>query len=299
MAQGLSLRLVKPAELDAVAQFWTADIGIPVEVRLFKRWYTVDPEAFRIVIDKNNRIVASASVVKQSDGLFVLGYLSVSKEYRGKGIGRMLLANMIQRCPTANFVLNVNAEKLQMFEERGFKKDGEGNAYAYIGRFVNQFDEKVNRPTDVVVIKATAGDCNMADLTAYDRMVNGFQRNVGALVLDSPDSTVMLAKQGGKIVGYGKIQPYVQAGAWVGPLYADNINLARYLIDALLRCYADKKCSILFCILSQKGQSLAPSLGLKLIDKLNRCCLRLGQAALPPLRLDKVFVFDDPGLAFL
>lgn len=299
LVDGLTIRLLKEDELESVARFWTVDIGIPVEVRLFKRWFIVDPEAFQIVVDKTNRIIASATVVKQTEGLFVLGYMSVAKDYRGKGIGRMLLQRMVQRASLANYVLSANGSKLSMFEEKGFKREEVGGALAYIGKFTNQLEEIPPKGDDMEMIKATVGDAIVSEIGEYDRMVNGFARNVPILIFDDPTSIVLVVKQRGKVVGYGRIQPYVHNGAWLGPIYADDSAAARYLIDSLLRSYADKKCTIIFGIISERGQPFANSLGLKFIERLTRCTLKNGSLEFPPSKLDKVYVFDDPGLAYL
>ncbi|XP_022658897.1 uncharacterized protein LOC111264656 [Varroa jacobsoni] len=296
--EGLTLRLLKQDELALIPSFWKESVGVPVELRFIKRWYQLDPEGFRVAVDSKNRILGMATVVRQSDTLYVMGYMGVDKDYRGKGIAKQLLENLVARKPGANYALNASADKLGIYLRRGFKVAEDSYGYAYVGKFTVE-PEKKSPPGGLELIQIKMGSSHLADLVAYDKEVAGFQRNVELLQLSDPTAIVLAVKQKGKIVAYGKIQHYLLGGAWLGPLYADDVDIAKYLVEALMRHFESQRCVFLFTILSEQARPIAQALNMMLADKISRCYMKLEAEYLPAHKLQKVYSFDDPGFAFL
>lgn len=289
---------MKPDELKLIPSFWKESVGVPVELRFMKRWFQLDPEGFRVAVDSRNRILAMATVVRQMDTLYVMGYMGIDKEYRGKGIAKHLLENLLNRRPGANYALNASADKLGTYLRRGFKVAEDSYSYAYVGKFIVEPEKKAPE-TGMELIQIKMGSSHLQDLIAYDKEIAGFQRNVELLQLSDSSAVVLAVKQRGKIVGYGKIQHYLLGGAWLGPVYADDMELARYLVDSLLRHFESQKCVFMFTILSEQARPIAQSLNLMLADKISRCYLNQEPDTLPSHKLHKVYSFDDPGFAFL
>ncbi|XP_022659800.1 uncharacterized protein LOC111264665 [Varroa jacobsoni] len=292
----LTLRLMKSEELEDLPKYWKDEVGIAVDLRVIRRWYRLDPEGFRVAVDSQDKIVGMTTVIKQNDLLYVLGYLGVPKELRGQGIASKLLQYALSRCPNANFALNSDSNKLQIYTRRGFKEVKDTNGFSFIGKFP-QLAERKPPETDLEVVTIAPAAPDLRLVTQYDKEVCGFERSDSLLQLTGEGVIVLGIKQRGKIVAYGKIQPYLFGGAWLGPLYADGLELAQFLFYRLVRRYENQDCAYLFTIVSDQFKPFAKTLMMKQAEKLTRCYLRPDN--LPPVKLKKVYTYDDPGFAFV
>lgn len=294
----ISIRLLKPEELELLPKFWIQDVGIPMELRFIKRWHVSDPEGFRVAVDSTGRIIAMACVLRQTDNLYVMGYMGVSKHHHGKGIGRKILQNLLSRNPTANYAISASEDKLDMYLKRGFKRVDELSGYSYIGKF--SMSKAPNPPPDSLeIVQVKPGDPLLHEMIKYDRSICGFQRDVELIQFSEPSSIVIAVKREGKIVAYGKMQKYMLGGAWLGPVYGDDITVASYLINSLMQRFIHERCPFMFGIFSDKGQPIAKSLNLKLADKLTRCYLTLAPRFMPTVSIGNIYAFDDIGFALL
>ncbi|XP_022696453.1 uncharacterized protein LOC111264655 [Varroa jacobsoni] len=298
LLDGVTVRILNPEDLESLPRFWIQDVGIPIELRFIKRWYASDPEGFRVAVDSRDRIIGMASIMKQTDQLYVMGYMGVAKRYRGKGVGRMLLDNLLARSQPANCALSASEDKLDMYIRRGFKKVENLSGYSYIGK-LNIVKNQPPLPLDLDIVHVKPGDALLAEVTAYDATVCGFQRNVELIQFTEPTSIVLAVKRQGKVVAYGKVQKYMLGGIWLGPVYGDEMYIASHLIEALMRQFEKDRSPFVFAIFSAKAQPIAKSLNLKLVDKLRRCYLDTSPENLPPVKMENVYAFDDVGFTFL
>lgn len=93
-----------------------------VHKKAFENSYTVV-----FVYDDNNLIGFGRAI---SDGAYQAGIYDVAviPEYQGKGIGKIIIENIIASIPQCNFILYAAIGKERFYENLGFKKMNTGMA---------------------------------------------------------------------------------------------------------------------------------------------------------------------------
>ncbi|OQR73991.1 hypothetical protein BIW11_01042 [Tropilaelaps mercedesae] len=289
-----TVRPLKPAEVDAAAQFWAFECGLDIGVGLFPQWFRIDPEAFLVAVDKDGSILGSASAVRQTDSVYLVGTVGTAKNFRRKGIATEILREIHARCPSATYALSSVPEVLCMYEAMGYKAVENMYANIYQGKLEEELSPKVYSDIgDIVVVRAD-DEKLVNEVAEYDKDVHGYARDVRLALTDDPAGLVVAMRRSEGMVGFGKVQPNLRdGGAWIGPIYADNESIAKQLLEELLTRFENLARISIYIVVSDQARSFERLRPLKCTEVSPRCYKGAASDQLPPMKLKKLFVFDS------
>ncbi|KTD22019.1 acetyltransferase, GNAT family [Legionella lansingensis] len=187
-------------------------------------FYQTDPKGF-FAGKLNDQIIAVGSAVVYDAQFAFCGFYMVNKTYRGHGYGLALtqarLAYIGQRNAGLDGVINM----LDKYARLGYR----------IAHYNNRYLVK-NIPTlehvDEKIIPLSAIDFNR--LCTYDRLHFPAPREVFLKCwIKQPEGASLGYVSGGKLCGYGVLRA-CQNGFKIGPLFADNPNIAETLFLTLV-----------------------------------------------------------------
>lgn len=295
--EGIQIRELRPNEVESAAKFWSEDLGFDVGVRLFQRWYDHDPEAFRCIVDEDGAIVATASAVKQTDELYYIGTVGVDELHRGRGLSKRLIQRLRRRDPNANYGLSAVPQYVGLYESLGFQVVEQPYAYIYKGALRGALKD-VRRPEATELVEIYNGHPLFDDMQLYDAKIHGFRRDLTKTLIDDEDGVVYAVLKQGKIVGFGKVQSNQRdGGAWFGPVYADDDEVAQYIFSQLLKQFQRQAQTSIYVILSHLAMHWANELNLALIEKSPRCYVNRDQV--PRMLYQHLYSFDSLDFALM
>ena len=201
-------------------------------------FFAADETGF-YVGELDGQAISSVSVVKYSDDYAFVGQYLVNEEYRGRGYGlKTWKTAMASLHDGYNIGLETYAEKEYFYERTGFKH----------GWFDQRFEIAASQAADYL-----SGECGQSssgvhihpaseiefnDIFEYDTSVYVFPRkSFLAKWISASNSRAFVATDNrGKVVGYIVARMTLkQADGWkIGPLFADNSQIARSLYRAAL-----------------------------------------------------------------
>jgi GNAT superfamily N-acetyltransferase len=185
-------------------------------------FYAADPNGFLIGL-VDNEPAAMVSAVAYGDSYGFMGFYIVKQQARNLGYGTQLvdagLQYLANRCIGADSV----RPDLVSRHRPEFK-----SAYTnYRFRWIKNEQLSVNPEV------AEISDAPFPMVLAYDSEVFGYSREIFLKTwISRPGSTALCFVKDRKLAAYGVIRPCRQ-GFKIGPLFADNAELARTLFDAL------------------------------------------------------------------
>lgn len=99
--------------------------NVPAEVEMDEH----DVEAVHIlVVDQNNEPVATARMIKEGEGVSRIGRMAVLFKYRGEGLGKLMLTELMQfakRRRDKTIVLHAQSHAVGFYKKYGFSMQGE------------------------------------------------------------------------------------------------------------------------------------------------------------------------------
>jgi predicted acetyltransferase len=236
-------------------------------------FYETDPTGF-YAARVGGQIVGTFSVVKYSTDYAFAGFFIVRPDWRGKGVG---LA--IQHYIDTHFAgFNVGIDGVLAMQEKyshaGYKWIYGNERYAGTAK-ASELDSH----------------CRLITLGDFDSIVkfdaNFFpteRRNFLKHWLTQKDATALLARDGGKLLGYGVVRKCFQ-GNRVGPLFAETPETAKRLFDSLAASVAGQEIFIDVPTVNASAMQLVLSQGMKPVFTTARMYTK--QA--PDLPLDKIY----------
>jgi ribosomal protein S18 acetylase RimI-like enzyme len=196
-------------------------------------FWNTDPEGFLGCFYKN-KLIAGGSIVSY-DGLFgFMGFFIVHNDYRGSGIGRKLW--------------NLRKEKLlsRLQKDAAIGMDGVLAMQPFYkkGGFEIAFsDERYERMGAMFKINPNIHNITQSDFDAvqeFDKSCFGVLRTKFlSQWLFSENAKTFLFKEGNTICGYAVIRKCIN-GFKIGPLFAENENIARALYECCLNSAIDQ-----------------------------------------------------------
>jgi GNAT superfamily N-acetyltransferase len=216
------VRYMKPEEVQLAAD-WAAAEGWNPGLHDAKAFYAADPTGFLIGL-ADGVPVAVISAVRYGHEFAFIGFYIAHPDYRDQGYGFRLARQAIKRCQEVNTGLDGVLDKVEIYGQIGFKL-----AYRN-GRWKGVSAGKPDkRPIEIVDVRKMG----LTAVSTYDRMMFPAERKVFLKAwLTEPAHKGLAWVEGGKIKGYGVIRP-CRTGYKVGPLFADNQEIARELYLAL------------------------------------------------------------------
>jgi GNAT superfamily N-acetyltransferase len=219
--KNFTIRTMRREEIDTVID-WAAKEGWNPGRHDADRYFASDPNGFLIGL-LDDEPIASISVVKQGNAFGFCGLYLVKPEFRGKGYGVQLWNAGLKYLQNRNIGLDEVVDQQQNYKKAGFQLAYQNIRYEGIGGGLPPENANIKKLSTIP----------FTDVAAYDRPFFPESRaNVLKCWINQPESTALGIMRNGKLAGYGMIRPS-HSGHKVGPLFADNSELAESLFFAL------------------------------------------------------------------
>ncbi len=269
----LTIRTMHPAEV-AIAVNWAKQEGWNPGLNDAELFYQADPNGF-FAGEIDGELVAVGSAVVYDNNFAFCGLYIVAPEHRGKGYGLELTKHRLNYCANRNIGIDGVLENVEIYQRIGYVPYYQNKRYQFIASAI---------PFDTSSIKDMSVD-DMSQILAYDRQCFPAVRNnfLKAWLTQSSGKSVLF-KTNNKVQGYA-VRRQCNEGYKIGPLFADNIEIAKQLLNALQADIAGE--SVLLDVPENNSDAvhLAESLGMKVVF----ATARMYQKGLPDICNEKIF----------
>ncbi|KDM90226.1 GNAT family N-acetyltransferase [Photobacterium galatheae] len=219
--KSLMIRPMHREEVD-IAVEWAAQEGWNPGVNDAACYATADPTGFLIGF-LGEEPIATISAIRYDDTFGFIGFYIVKPEYRGKGYGIQIWHAALKYLEGCNIGLDGVVEQQANYQKSGFQLAYSNLRYEGVGGSDVQADAAV----------VPLSDLSPEVIEAYERPFFPVQRPLFLQAwLNQPHSHALGIMKNDQLAGYGVIRR-CQNGYKIGPLYADNTELAERLFLAL------------------------------------------------------------------
>ncbi|MEZ4886661.1 MAG: GNAT family N-acetyltransferase [Chitinophagales bacterium] len=217
-----TIRTMTRSEID-IAVEWAAKEGWNPGLQDADSFYAADPNGFLIGL-LNGEPIACISAVRYGDSFGFIGFYIVHPDYRGKGYGLQIWDAALDYLKGRNVGLDGVLEQQENYKKSGFEL-----AYRNI-RFEGKSSGKFPQHEGLVKLNSLPFE----EIEAYDRTFFPDNRSafLQSWIRESNDKEGFAVVKEGQLQGYGMIRK-CGLGYKIGPLFADNANLAEVLLLAL------------------------------------------------------------------
>ncbi|MBN2978941.1 GNAT family N-acetyltransferase [Pseudomonas lactucae] len=187
-------------------------------------WAMLQRVSDGFVVMDGERLIGSAFTCPQGD-YATIGLVIVSNDYQGQGIGRRLMEKAIAACGSRTPVLNATLAGAPLYASQGFVEFGH----------VQQHQGPVQVPA--LPALAQGESCRALDahdhtaLLALAKAASGLDRR--DVLRDVQVEHAVGIERDGQLRGFALLRPFGR-GRCIGPVVAENIEQAKYLIGTLL-----------------------------------------------------------------
>lgn len=144
--QEISLRQAIQADVNVIRQITSVVGNNPMALA----W-----QRFILAVDANGTVIGCGQVKPHADGTCELASIAVLPEWRGKGIARKIIEQLIAQHP-GRLYLTCRSELGLLYQKFGFKEIGRAEMPPYfkrISRLVSIFVKLSNRPGRLLVMR--------------------------------------------------------------------------------------------------------------------------------------------------
>ncbi|MCJ9429838.1 GNAT family N-acetyltransferase [Kordiimonas marina] len=253
---------------------WAAREGWNPGLYDAETFYAADPKGFfKGVLD--GEIVATGSAVCYDDAYAFCGFYIVAPEHRGKGYGLALTKARLAYAGDRNVGIDGVLENVSLYERIGYKPFYQNC----------RFQAPARRPTAVSANIRPVTINEFAALRAYDRQCFPARRDVFLKAwLFQPEARALAYVEDGLLKGYA-LRRTCREGHKVGPLFADDADVAAALFDALQDDIEDEPIILDTPENNPEAVRLAESRGMEKVF----ATMRMYQKGLPDLAYGKIF----------
>lgn len=214
-----SIRQMNQAEVDLAIE-WAAIEGWNPGLHDAECFHATDPDGFLIGY-LGEEPVGCLSVVAYDATFGFLGLYIVRPEFRGQGLGQKLWQAGMARLGNRNIGLDGVVAQQDNYWKSGFRLDYRNIRYEGLGKPAN--------PAGMTDLSAVSFD----RLLAYDSRIFPVSRERFLRCwIRQPQAASHAVIGNGALAGYGVIRP-CRHGYKIGPLFADDENIAEDLFQAL------------------------------------------------------------------
>ena len=205
-----------------VAIEWAAREGWNPGLDDLDRFLAADPDAFLGVASEDGKVAGTVSCALYGDGYAFIGFYIVRPELRGRGIGTSLFDRALARAGERVVGLDGVLEQQPVYASLGFELAHRNERWSATGR-----GTVPDGLTDL-------GDVPFELLSEYDRDVFGADRRTFLRAwVNQPSGRGVAAFDAGEIDGYVVLRE-CHEGMKIGPLFADDVEIAERLLVAAL-----------------------------------------------------------------
>lgn len=220
-SEKFKIRVMRREEID-IAIDWAANEGWNPGLHDADCFYTADQTGFLIGL-LGDEPIAIISVVKYGTTFAFLGFYIVKPEYRGKGYGIKIWNAGMNSLVGRTVGLDGVVAQQDNYKKSGFKLAYRNIRYEGISRKTSLLSPEIIPLTSIP----------FEELYEYDKpFFPDNRRNFLKCWVNQPESCAFVIKQKDELKGYGVIR-LCRNGYKIGPLFADNTDLAEKLFSAL------------------------------------------------------------------
>lgn len=231
MTKGYQVRAMRRNELNFAVDL-AANEGWNPGIHDAEAFHATDPGGFLVGL-LDDVPIGCISAVRYGQGFGFLGFYIVAPAYRGRGYGLPLWNSALEQFGARNVGLDGVKEQQANYRKSGFSLAYSNIRYAWHKRLQSR---PATAPNIVSVEQVDAGD-----IARYDRLCFPAPRPTFLDVwLNQPDSVARAWWENNAIRGYGVIRR-CRNGWKVGPLFADNREIAELLLLTLSHEIADEE----------------------------------------------------------
>jgi GNAT superfamily N-acetyltransferase len=205
---------------------WAAAEGWNPGLDDAERFLAADPDAF-IATDVDGEIAGTVSCALYGDHYAFIGFYIVRSDLRGRGIGTELFDRALARAGDRVIGLDGVLAQQPVYASLGFELAHRNERWRGTGGG--------SASPELIALD----EIRFAQLVAYDERVFGRER-AGFLRawIDRPPRHALAAVSGGELTGYAVLRPCGE-GMKIGPLFADNADTARTLLQGMRSAAGD------------------------------------------------------------
>jgi len=218
------IRKMTRQEVDLAVQ-WAAKEGWNPGIHDADCFYKTDPNGFFIGL-LDNKPISCISAVAYDNSFGFIGLYIVKSEYRGKGYGIQIWNKAIEYLKTQNIGLDGVLAAQKSYKKSGFK------LYYRNIRYQGKSLKNNYQYPDIVKLSLIP----FQQIKAYDNNLFPAPRpQFLKCWLKQPESYAFGALKNNQLVGYSVIRR-CQQGYKIGPLFADDKNIAEKLFNTMNAC---------------------------------------------------------------
>ena len=193
-----------------------------------------NPQNVSIVAEDNKKIIGTTTATNYSNQLAWIGMVLVDKEYRGRGVSKLLLANIFKKLETFRSIkLDATPGGQQVYKKFDFKDE------YFITRMTNASMKNLSFDNNLITPEPIQ-EKDIEEIIALDEYVFGANRTelFKSLIKEYPHKSWML-KQNNRITGFalGRDGNRYQQ---IGPVTASTTAEAKVLIAKALSSLIDQ-----------------------------------------------------------
>lgn len=213
---------VRNATLPELAQVldWAADEGWNPGLDDAGAFWGADPDGFFVAVDEKDTPIASISVVNHTADFAFLGLYIVRSDFRGQGIGLGLWTHALKHAGDRTVGLDGVPEQQENYRTSGFQHVGATT------RFLGQVRGHDHPSIRVAVSR------DIPDLIRMEGTGSGVEKPayLQTWLVGTATRTTLVFGDQGIVRGFCTLRA-CQTGRKVGPLVAEDANVARHLIS--------------------------------------------------------------------
>jgi GNAT superfamily N-acetyltransferase len=212
---------MKQSEL-SIALSWAQIEGWNPGIHDADLFYQADPNGF-FVGEINNQIVAVGSAVNYDDRFAFCGLYIVAPEHRGKGYGLALTKHRLKYCGERNIGIDGVLENVEIYKNIGYVPYYQNYRYQFEASHKTNIDRNI---TEV-------SEDSFFQVLNYDKKCFPANRDeflISWITQDDAKSLVYAVDD--EVKGF-IVRRKCHQGHKIGPLFADNDQIAALLLDAI------------------------------------------------------------------
>jgi hypothetical protein len=187
------------------------------------------PQNVCLLVECNKKIIGTTTAMNYANQIAWIGMVLVAKEWRGQGVSKLLLANILKKLESfASIKLDATPAGQRVYEKFGFKDE------YLIARLVTGSMNNLSLDDDTILAESIRLK-DIEEIIALDERVFGANRStlIESLIKRYPHKAWML-KRNNSITGFAlgrEGNKYRQ----VGPVFGSTINDVKMLIAKALK----------------------------------------------------------------
>ena len=277
LEEGMDFVKLNKTQFETVVK-WAEKEGWNPGINDAEVFWQMDPDGYYGVL-KDGEIIASGSIVSYNGEFGFMGFFIVKPEYRSKGLGRKLWNKrkelLISRLKENAPIGMDGVVDMQPFYNKG--------GFVLSHRDVRMEGTSKMYPVSEHVSKVQ--DSDIEEILNYDKECFGYERKtfITNWIAQSNAKTFVYRK-GEALQGFAVIRKAV-SGYKIGPLFADNIDIAEELFKA---CSAMADGDLIYLdipLINKSASELANKFSLKECFE----CGRMYFGPIPEIPMEKVF----------